>query len=219
MKKILLAGVGVLALGVASASAADIARPQHMPVKAPAYIPPAPLYDWTGFYVGINGGYGFGRSDFTVPFATGGFDAGGGLVGGTLGYNYQFNRIVFGLEGDMDANFAKGSTPCAGVTCETKSDWLSTLRGRVGYSFGRFMPYVTGGAAFGDIKTSIPTVGSASETKTGWTVGGGVEAKIRGPWSAKLEYLYVDLGRGASVGGADASYDSDIVRIGLNYKF
>jgi outer membrane immunogenic protein len=220
MKKILLAGVGVLALGVASASAADLVRPrQQMPVKAPAYVPPTPLYDWTGFYAGINGGYGFGRSDFSAPFASGGFDAGGGLIGGTLGYNYQVNRIVFGVEGDMDANFAKGSAPCAGVICETKSDWLATLRGRVGYSFGRFMPYVTGGAAFGNLKTSISTVGSASDTKTGWTAGGGIEAKINGPWSAKLEYLHVDLGRGASIGGADASYHSDIVRVGLNYKF
>jgi outer membrane immunogenic protein len=218
MKKILLAGVGVLALGVASASAADLVRPRHeMPVKAPAYVPP--LYDWTGFYVGINGGYGFGHSEFSAPSASSGFNVDGGMVGGTAGYNYQIGHAVLGIEGDMDADWAKGSTICAGVTCTTKNDWLSTVRGRLGYAAGRFMPYITGGAAFGDIKTSIPTIGNASETKAGWTAGGGVEAKIAGPWSAKLEYLHVDLGHGASIAGSDASYHTDIVRAGINYKF
>jgi outer membrane immunogenic protein len=218
MKRILLTGVGVLALGIASASAADIVRPRHeMPVKAPAYVPP--LYDWTGFYVGINGGYGFGRSGFLAPSPSSGFNVDGGMVGGTVGYNYQINQAVLGIEGDMDADWAKGSTTCAGVSCTVKNEWLSTLRGRLGYAAGRFMPYVTGGAAFGDIKDTIPGTGSASETKVGWTAGGGVEAKLTGPWSAKLEYLHVDLGSGASIAGSEASYHTDIVRAGLNYKF
>jgi outer membrane immunogenic protein len=218
MKTILLAGVGVLGLGVASASAADIVRPRHeMPVKAPAYV--APLYDWTGFYVGINGGYGFGRSQFSAPSPSSGFNVDGGMAGGTVGYNYQIGHAVLGIEGDVDADWAKGSTLCAGVSCTVKNNWLSTVRGRLGYAAGRFMPYITGGAAFGDLKTSIPGIGSASETKTGWTAGGGVEAKIAGPWSAKLEYLHVDLGSGASIVGSEASYHTDIVRAGLNYKF
>ena len=122
-----------------------------MPAKAPAYI--APIYNWTGFYVGINGGGGWGGSEFSAPFSTGSFDTSGGLVGGTIGYNWQMNQFVFGLEGDIDWSNIRGSAACAGTTCEARNDWLSTVRGRFGYAFDRFMPYVTGGAAFGNIKT------------------------------------------------------------------
>ncbi len=216
MRKVLLAGVGILALGVASASAADLPR-RPMPAKAPLYVPPA--WTWTGFYIGVNGGGGWGRSDFSAPFATGSFDTSGWLVGGTLGYNYQMGQAVLGIEGDIDYSDIRGSAPCAGTTCETRNNWLGTVRGRLGYSFGQFMPYVTGGLAVGDIKSSIAGIGSATETKAGWTVGGGVEAHISGPWTAKLEYLYVDLGRGGTVLGSDSRFTTNIVRAGLNYKF
>jgi outer membrane immunogenic protein len=217
MRSFLLAGVSVLALGVASASAADIAR-RPPPPPAPAVV--EPVYNWTGPYVGINGGYGWGNSDFSAPFNSAAFDTSGGLVGGTLGYNYQVNQFVFGLEGDIDASWMKGSALCGGAfTCQTKNTWLGTARGRLGYSFGRFMPYVTGGAAFGDINTSINGLGSASDTKVGWAAGGGIEAVLSGPWTAKVEYLHVDLGRGAPILGSDAKFDADIVRAGINYRF
>jgi outer membrane immunogenic protein len=217
MKKILLASVGVLALGVTVAAAADIVRPRPMPAKAPVYV--APPFTWTGAYIGINGGAGWGRSDFSDPFATGSFNTSGGLVGGTLGYNWQAGQAVFGLEGDGDWSNLRGSAPCALTSCETRNNWLATVRGRLGYALGDFMPYVTGGLAVGDIKTSIAGVGSANETKAGWTAGGGLEAHISGPWSAKIEYLYVDLGRGASIVGSDASFHSHVVRAGINYHF
>lgn len=87
-------------------------------------------------------------------------------------------------------------------------------------SIDRFMPYVTGGAAFGDVKTSIAGTGNSRETKAGWTIGGGLEAAIVGPWTAKLEYLYVDLGdAGTAVPGANASFRTNIVRVGVNYRF
>jgi outer membrane immunogenic protein len=217
MKKFLLASVCMLALGVTAASAADLGRPRPMPQKVPVYV--APPFSWTGGYIGINGGGGWGRSSFSDPFATGSFDNSGALVGGTLGYNWQSQQIVFGVEGDMDWSDFRGSAPCAGTSCETRNNWLGTVRGRLGYSFGEFMPYVTGGLAVGDIKNSIAGVGDADVTKAGWTVGGGLEAHISGPWSAKVEYLYVDLGRGASVVGSDASFHTNIVRAGLNYHF
>ena len=219
MKKLLLAGVALIALDVASASAADIQRRQAMPTKAPLYV--APPYNWTGFYVGINGGAGWGRSDFSVPFATGSYKTSGGLVGGTLGYNWQIGQAVFGLEGDIDWSNIRGSAICgAGLTnCETKNDWLGTARGRLGYAFDRFMPYITGGLAVGEIKSSVVGVGSAHDTKTGWTLGGGVEAAIAGPWTAKLEYLYVDLGRSDAVLGSSTKFNTNIVRAGLNYRF
>src|SRR5674476_1424626 len=127
MKKFLLASAGVLAIGVVSASAADLPRQRPMPEKASVYV--TPPYNWTGFYVGINGGWGFGRSDISAPVSSGSYDTSGGLVGGTLGYNYQMGQVVFGLEGDIDWSDLHGSAPCAGTTCETRNNWLSTARG------------------------------------------------------------------------------------------
>jgi outer membrane immunogenic protein len=217
MKKILLAGVGILALGVASASAADIQRRQ-MPAKAPAYIEPP--FSWTGPYIGVYGGGGWGNSEFTSPFATGSFDIDGWLAGGTLGYNYQIGQVVLGIEGDGGWSNIRGSAPCAvTLSCETRNNWLATVRGRVGYTFGRFLPYITGGVAFGDVKTSITGLGDAHDTRAGWTVGGGLEASIAGPWSAKIEYLYVDLGNTSSFLGSDADFTTNIVRAGINYRF
>ncbi len=218
MKNFLLAGVGLLALGVASATAADVPRRQAMPAKAPVYLPP-PLYNWTGLYVGINGGGGWGRSDFSAPLASGSFNTSGGLIGGTLGYNFQMGQVVFGLEGDIDWSNIRGSGTCGGLSCSVRNNWLGTARGRLGYAIDRVMPYVTGGAAFGDIKTSVAGLGDSRTTKAGWTVGGGIEAAIAGPWTAKVEYLYVDLGRGGSVLGSDAKFQTNIVRAGLNYRF
>jgi outer membrane immunogenic protein len=217
MKKLLLASAGLLALGVVSASAADL--PRQMPAKAPAYIPPPP-YNWTGFYIGLNGGGGWGHSDYSAPL-TDSSSLSGGLVGGTVGYNYQMGQVVFGLEGDIDWADLRGSTTCAVATsCETRNDWLATARGRLGYAFDRFLPYVTGGAAFGDIKTSVTGFPDTTATRTGWTLGGGIEYAISGPWTAKVEYLHVDLGNaGTSVPGANASYTADIVRGGINYRF
>jgi outer membrane immunogenic protein len=219
MKRLILASIGALAVvtTMGSANAADISRRQAMPTKAPLY---APIYNWTGFYVGINGGGGWGRSDVSDPFASGGFNVSGGLVGGTLGYNYQAGQAVFGIEGDIDWSNIRGSSICgAGFNCETRNDWLSTVRGRIGYAFDRFMPYVTGGAAFGNIKSNVAGVGSSDETNAGWTVGGGLEAALVGPWTAKVEYLYVDLGHGGSILGADTRFNANTARAGLNYRF
>jgi len=223
MKKLLLASVGVLALGVASASAADIAR-RRAPPPAPVVTP---AYNWTGFYVGINGGGAFGHSDFSNTAGTNGYNVTGGLVGGTIGYNYQINRWVLGLEGDIDWADISGNSNtgiCAGLACSSKNDWLATVRGRVGYAFDRFLPYVTGGAAFGDVKTSVGALPSQTNTQTGWTAGGGLEFAINGPWTAKVEYLYVDLGNdtcpAANCGlSTNTDFHTNIVRAGLNYRF
>ena len=215
MKRFVLAGVVALA-AVTTASAADMGRRQAMPTKAPMYAAP---YNWTGFYLGINGGGGWGRSEFTAPFPTGSFDTSGGLVGGTVGYNWQMGQLVFGLEGDIDWSGIKGSAVCVGTTCETRNDWLGTARGRVGYAFDRFLPYITGGAAFGNVKNTVAGIGSTDQSNVGWTIGGGLEASIAGPWSAKVEYLYVDLGDSGSVLGSTADFRSNVVRAGLNYRF
>ena len=229
MKRVVLAGMSALAAMsmMSAANSADLARRHAMPTKAPAYV--APYYNWTGFYAGINGGGGFGHSDWSLPAGTSGFDVSGGLVGGTLGYNYQMNRVVLGLEADAAYSTIKGDTTagtniCAGISCETRNDWLGTARGRIGYAFNRVLPYVTAGAAFGDVKMSPTGFGSETDTRFGWTAGGGVEVGISGPWTAKVEYLYADLGKAncsaATCGtSTDVSFNSSVVRGGINYRF
>lgn len=225
MKRLVLAGLGALAVltTMGTANAADIARRQAMPVKAPVYVAP---YSWTGFYVGINGGGGWGRSTWSAATGSSSFDTSGGVIGGTVGYNYQMGPAVFGLEGDVDWSNIRGSTsavPCT-TSCETRNSWLGTARGRIGYAFDRFMPYVTGGAAFGDIKASPAGFGGARETKAGYALGGGGEFAIAGPWTAKVEYLYVDLGStncpaGSCAISTDNNFRTNLVRGGINYRF
>jgi outer membrane immunogenic protein len=222
--KILGAGMAALSLLAASysAQAADIPRPVYKGVRSiVAY------YNWTGFYVGINGGYGWGDSDWTVPAVSN--SPKGALIGGTVGFNYQIGSFVWGLEGDYDWADIKDSTACGAFSCETKNSWLATARGRVGYAFDRWLPYFTGGAAFGKVEANStnPAAPGASDTLTGWTVGGGLEYAFLGNWSAKIEYLYVDLGSfdcnaacsGAAAVGSTVDFKTNIIRAGLNYKF
>ena len=225
MKRVVLAGVSALAAisSLSPASAADLTR--RMPAQAPAYV--APHYNWTGFYAGINGGGGFGHSDWSNLLGTAGFDTSGGLVGGTVGYNYEMNRVVFGVEGDLDYSTIKGDTNtgiCVGIVCETRNQWLGTARGRIGYAFDRLLPYLTAGGAFGDVKMTPSAFASETETRVGWTAGGGLEFGIAGPWSAKLEYLYVDLGKAncsLTICGTptDVDFNANVVRAGINYRF
>jgi outer membrane immunogenic protein len=183
-------------------------------------------YNWTGLYLGFNAGGAFGTSRWTAGAAdSGNFDVNGFLVGGTIGYNVQYGQTVFGLEGDADYADVKGSNNvgCIPVACTTSSQFLSTVRGRVGYAFDRVMPYATGGLAVGDIKGEFGA-NSASTTKAGFAVGGGVEFALAGGWTAKAEYLYVDLGNfncGAACGvaGTEIKFNENVVRGGINYRF
>src|SRR5262245_15700804 len=189
MKRVLFASVALMALA-ASAGAADLPGryAQPRPVPVPVFMP----YNWTGFYLGINGGAAWGESNWT---STGGFDVDGWMVGGTIGYNWQAGGWVIGLEGDIDwSNISGSTTTFCPAGCETKNSWLATARGRVGYAFDRFLPYLTGGLAVGDIRARQPGF-STHETNAGWTVGGGFEFAIAGNVTAKAEYLYVNLGK------------------------
>jgi len=257
MKKLTLATAVVAAMASGSALAADLGRPI---VKAPIAPVVAP-FNWSGFYIGINGGGGWGRSrfDFTgVGTTTGDFDVSGGLIGGTAGFNVQTGSVVWGIEGDIDWSGIRGSNgnrptlPAVGgfvcngpigaggtgFTCRTQNDWLGTLRGRLGWAAGNFMPYITGGAAFGNVRARIvsdpllPVFGGDEETRVGWTAGAGVEWAITPAWSVKAEYLYVDLGtmtcqQQIVVGGAgcsaltttDVRFQVHTVRAGINYRF
>jgi outer membrane immunogenic protein len=221
---------GCVAFGVLFAAqcagAADLSvAPLY--TKAPPALA-APAYNWSGFYLGVNGGGGWGHSNWDTSATR--IGTSGGLAGGTAGYNYQFNNnVVLGLEGDVDWAHLNGTNTSAGCVagCTTGDTWLSTVRGRLGYAFGGIMPYVTGGLAVGDIKASTPGFPGASTTNTGWTAGGGVEVALPGTsnWTAKAEYLHVDLGRfncGVNCNGTptdNVSSHNDIVRAGVNYRF
>ena len=214
----LLAGA-LSAVGMASAFAAD------MPMKYAPTPVAVPMLSWTGFYAGLNAGYGWASVGDTV----GSNDLGGFVGGGQLGYNWQTGPVVFGLEGDFQGssqsrsdNGVIGGVP---FTVEQKMPWLATARGRIGYAFDSVMVYATGGAAWIDYKLTVSAPGgsvSDSATKSAWTAGGGVEWMLMPKWSAKVEYLYIDTGDTTVtllgvpfVGHAK----ENLVRVGLNYHF
>jgi len=224
MKRLTLSVLAsVLALAAAGpASAADLPRPAY---KAPIYTAP---FSWTGLYVGINAGYGWGNTEWSNVFGTSGtFRVTGPEVGGTIGYNLQTGAWVWGLEADLDWAGIRGTTSAGMCTatfgsCETRNTWMGTARGRIGYAWDRFMLYATGGAAFGALKLSTATGLSETKTKLGWTLGGGVEWAFAGAWSAKLEYLWEDLGKVNccnTVASTDVRFNTSLVRIGVNYRF
>jgi outer membrane immunogenic protein len=229
MKPLLIAGIVAL-VTTGQALAADLPQPPPPPPRAPAaYIPaPPPEYSWAGIYVGVNGGYGFGNSKWTVgSVSTGDFNVNGGVAGGTLGGNFQVNQFVFGLEGDIDWSGVHGSVSCgtpAILACETKGNWLGTVRGRLGFAIDRVLLYGTGGAAFGDIDAGFNGGSFDNVTKVGWAAGAGIEFGIFQNFTARVEYLFVDLGKAscaaASCGAVtDVSLDENLVRAGLDYKF
>jgi outer membrane immunogenic protein len=221
MKRLLVSLTAIASLTVATeaALAADLAR---RPAPAPTAVkaPPLPIFDWSGFYVGLHGGYGWGDATFGGTS----FDANGWLVGGLAGVNYQVGQGVIGLEADINKTDISGTGACAVGPCEFNNSWLGTARVRLGYAIDRFMPYITGGAAFGDVKANVPGFGSASDRRVGWTAGVGAEYALTPNLSWKTEYLFVDLGKfdcGAPCGATPTSvkFDTHIVRSGVNLRF
>ena len=212
---------GALVISVSPVLAANL--------PAPAYDS-KPFFNWTGLYAGVNGGFGFGTSRWTAGgTTTGDFDVSGWMVGGTLGYNWQHGNIVLGVEGDVDWSGISGTTTntCSRNTCETENNWLGTARVRLGYATGNWLPYVTGGVAVGDVAEKPIMANNTHPTNTatqvGWTVGVGIEWALPANWSAKLNYLYVDLPDApcgsVCVAGGKAAFKTSIVRVGLNRRF
>jgi len=206
-----------------AASAADL--PASMFTKAP----PAPLRpNWTGFYGGVNigGGFGHQRSSLDDAIANARLLSNplvlNSVIGGAqIGYNWQpINRpLVFGVEADIQGSGQKANgvfglggitAPGDSIAYQDKLDWFGTLRGRVGWAMGErgnVLPYVTGGFAYGQGTISgngtvggVPLVFDNTRTYAGWVLGGGVEWTFWDRWSAKAEYLYMDLGRGQTIG-------------------
>jgi outer membrane immunogenic protein len=276
-KAIATAAFAVMAT-IPAASAADMA-PRY--TKAPP--PVVEIWNWTGFYIGGNAGYSWGRSNTDLTYFNTGtgaiivpppgsisnasFDMNGAIAGGQAGYNWQTSNWVLGAEADIQWSDERGSAayrcaatgvggPClpgltflpAGVTgtsvaLDQKLEWFGTVRGRAGIlATPQVLLYATGGFAYGSIKTSaalagvtpggiaVASFGSSTDTRFGWTVGAGIEGKITRNWSAKLEYLYMDLG--SFNGGTytlaplsaigvrtDSDFRDHILRAGINYTF
>ncbi len=246
----LLSGILGLTLtsvvALASANAADIYRaPEGVGgyKDGPAFVG----VNWSGFYVGVNGGYGWSANNKTIDFVTHGAttdfikgpDASGGFGGGQIGYNWQGGyfgpRVVLGIEADIQGSgigddfHATSRNGIPGIV-KTDLDYFGTVRGRLGYAFDRTLVYATGGFAYGNVNTREidATINFKNdELLTGFVVGGGVEHKINPSWSIKAEYQYIDLGS-YKLNGTDnlgktfTSNDLDAafhtVRAGLNYQ-
>jgi outer membrane immunogenic protein len=212
-----------------------------LPVKAPPTVVAPAASSWTGFYVGGWAGVGVQRSHGTDPIGTVGpgvdldYIGSGFTGGGTLGYNYQFSpNIVAGVEGDIGflrlgrdvVDFQDNNT-----IYNSKTSWLATARGRIGWSNGPTLSYVTGGAAWVNFEDTIQNGTSlqkvtSSKTKSGYAMGSGTETMLGGNWTAKAEYLFVNVGAGDTLinpgNGAAIQVDEHryhLMKFGLNYMF
>jgi len=201
-------------------------------------------YSWTGGYVGAEGGYGWGTSSQTDPgfhapcvgslcAGNGSYFVGGGFIGGTAGYNlFQPGPWVLGIEADYSWANITGETATCGYSsahsCGATLQAFGTVRGRVGYAVGpdgNWLPYVTGGLAVGEVQAwDSLTPASGSAFRGGWTVGAGIEAAFAKNWTARVEYLYMDLGSAQLFdivpGVAETvSFRANLIRVGVDYKF
>jgi len=241
MNKLLLAAVGVMTVGLSMpASAADLAARPY--TKAPPMI--AAVYDWSGFYIGINGGGGSAHQcwDLIVPAGTipqGCHSSTGGTVGGQIGYRWQSAGWVFGLEGQGNwADFSGsnltpvGGNPFGGLTDRTRIDAFGLITGQIGYSWNNVLGYVKGGAAVVSNKYDAFTPGvpfaAANDTRWGGTIGAGLEIGFAGNWSVGAEYNHIFLDDrnvtlvtpAGLVGGiVRVRQDVDMGLVRLNYRF
>ena len=261
MKLVIAVLAGLFA--TTSAMAADL--PARTYTKAPVMVDPG--YNWSGFYIGGNIGYSWGRSSDTTTFTNGvgtlfttsaSSNLDGVVGGGQVGYNWQTQNWVWGLEADIQGTDERGSRditcpigactppivgalfvpgPAVPATLSQKIDWFGTVRARGGILVTpRVLLYATGGLAYGNVNTSETIAGvgfSNDDLRVGYSVGAGIEGAIGGNWTARLEYLYVDLGRTsgsfattiAAFGGGTvtSNYNSritdNVLRVGVNYKF
>lgn len=180
---------------------------------------PSSSFNWSGFYVGAHGGWGSGDYDYIFPSGVNvGASTSGGFGGIQAGYNWDLGGIILGAEGDLSFGSISGTSTCPNpaFSCDARVNFLSTIRGRVGLPIDNFMPYLTAGVAFGNVRrhsSNGVTTLTDSRTLTGWTAGLGAEVALSDGWSLGGEYLYVDLGRRTFTGDGGAFSD---VRIGTH---
>jgi outer membrane immunogenic protein len=206
MSKLAYAAVACLAVGLTSAHAADMNYGSRAPYTVNQ---PLNAFSWAGPYLGGNLGYGWGTVDNNLAKPS-------GLLGGVqAGYNWQSGPLVYGVEGDLQITGAEDTF----APWKFSNPWFGTARGRVGYAFNNVLIYATGGLAFGSLRAE--TFGlSESHTNAGWTAGVGGEFGIAQNWTAKVEYLYVDLANSRfTITGQNNGYQFGLIRAGVNYHF
>ncbi len=238
LRKLLTTAAAATAM-LGSAYAADL--PSR---RAPAaYLPPVPVFTWTGFYIGANAGgafrvnNNFNNTTFPgFPFASnnGGNNNARFVGGGQAGINWQISQFVLGVEGDGQALIGSTNSTFFGVNNGNRTQFLGTVRGRGGIAFDRFLVYGTGGVAFGTGPSFnnpflfggpffVNNNANNTNWRVGYAVGAGVEYAFLNNWSVKLEYLYTDLGRVNNNGFVAVNNNwrerNHIIRAGLNYKF
>jgi outer membrane immunogenic protein len=224
--------------GFAAAAAMPAAQAADMPIKAPRYVEPAA--SWAGWYIGAHAGAAWQQTSANARCNDGGkcfafdnhtFSKSGFIGGGQIGYNWQRGNFVFGLEADISGLTGKNTGERqreTGYEYSSRINWLSTVRGRFGLAVGDTMAYMTAGVAFGGVKNSVNSIDdfsdSKTKTRTGWTVGGGVEHMLTRNWTIGLEGLFVDLGKSRfnfDSGEKTGTFRTQAVigRLKLNYKF
>ena len=237
--------VGLFSLAALSGGVRGADLPARVYTKAPPM--PAPVYDWAGFYIGINGGGASSHECLTIfsvagapvtPNSEGCHDATGGIVGGQIGYRWQLNSWVFGLEAQGDWADLTGSngslTAIIPYTNQTKIDAIGLFTGQIGYAWNSVLLYVKGGAAVTDnhyssfFTATNVVFNQTDETRWGGAVGAGVEFKFAPNWSAGLEYDHLFMGTNSVTFPASAiavtrndniGQDVDIGTVRLNYRF
>ncbi|MGJ0395802.1 MAG: outer membrane protein [Methylocystis sp.] len=227
MKKRVFGLVVAASLTVMSASAADLPSRKGPP---PVYVPPPPVLTWTGLYVGLNLGGGwldqYSQRHWLAPLSTA--PNNGGVVGGAqFGYNYQLTPLfVAGLETDFQGSSVGAADQPFGASRNV--GWFGTVRGRAGASLlnSQLLLYGTGGFAYGDLSLNYGWLGSQRRTGAGWTAGGGLEYAFLPNWSAKVEYLYSNIGADYGpnfvtpfVVETQQRVHLNTVRAGVNYRF
>jgi outer membrane immunogenic protein len=243
MRRLLLGATTSLALGIAPAIAADL--PARTFTKAPAMI--TTIYDWSGFYLGLNAGGGSARTCWTNKVAFGGVaatnaegchDAAGALAGGQIGYRWQAGSWVFGVEGQGNWANLKGSNTsqlAPAATNQTKVNGVGLLTGQIGYAWNNVLWYVKGGAAVaGEKYTGLATgtgaaFDQASTTRWGATIGTGVEVGFARNWSVGAEYEHIFMGNknlnfsgvpaGAATRTDTVGQDVDMATVRVNYRW
>lgn len=232
MKKQLLLGAALLAAISGAAAAADLGRPAPEPVPAYTKAPPPVAYSWSGCYIGGNVGGIFARQSWTaVPegFDEGSVDFNGGLAGAQAGCNWQVSQWVFGAQGDWDWTSTSATfndLAFADTTNSVKIKSLASVTGRIGYAWDRFLLYAKGGGAWerADFTQAIGgEIFDVSNTRSGWTVGGGGEYAFTDWLTGFVEYDFYDFGTtnvpfGAAF-GSDVKETTSVLKGGLNFKF
>jgi outer membrane immunogenic protein len=205
MKRIARSAAFLLMVAGGTAAAADLPRPSYYTATAPLSA-----YSWTGPYLGGNLGYEWGTTS-SNPTRPSGFTG-----GAEAGYNWQTGQFVFGGEADIALSAANDTF----APWKFSNPWFGTVRARAGYAVSNFLIYGTAGVAFGELQAETFGLASENHTNVGWTAGVGVEAGFAANWSAKVEYLFVDLASSTfSLTGTSNGLSASLFRMGVNYHF